>query len=485
MAEASIRARIAADASGFHEALRNTEDAAKAWGIRMARTTAGAGAGMGKGMGGSMALLEFSRAAEDAQYGIRGVLNNIPGLAMALGGGAGLAGAASLAAVAIATLGKRTYDFVTNAKGIKEATDEMGRLDEKLKAAQARNAKQSLEGTAEGAQKLKGALAEANAEFADGNAKLAASVALSKQAADATHDLERARIAASDIPEAEKILLQLELEKKATIEAMEAERARLEQSIRLHQQRFDAARRARDVAQADMEEAGPVTREAKTRDLEKAQAALDEIDNTREQTTLTNQLLQLEGTGKKRLEAMEIEANAKADAAREKAREDRNKAFDEMEEGFDKEEDAYQKKLALMEKERRKQQQINAEHKEALGDLRAEGRIKGLREQGRDTQADREERALRVQQRTRQIMGLGETNPAAAVSLATQLEGGSGRINARSRRHRQAGGIDEITEAPSKGSSSELRAIRSYLKDIKDNTDGQGKNKSAPVNKIE
>jgi hypothetical protein len=445
----------------------------------MARTTAGAGAGMGKGMGGSQALLEFSRAAEDAQYGIRGVLNNIPGLAMALGGGAGLAGAASLAAVAIATLGKRTYDFVTNAKGIKEATDEMGRLDEKLKAAQARNAKQSLEGTAEGAQKLKGALAEANAEFADGNAKLAASVALSKQAADATHDLERARIAASDIPEAEKILQQLELEKKATIEAQNAEEDRLRESIRLHQQRFNAVKGARDAARTDMEEAGPVTREAKTRDLEKAQAALDEIDNAREQTTLTNQLNQLKETGTKRLTAMEIEANARADKARDEAREDRNKAFDEAEAAWDKEEDAYQKKLALMEKERSKQQQINAEHKEALGDLRTEARIKGLREQGRDTQANREERDLRVQQRARQIVDLGES-PAAAVGLAMQLEGGRGRINARSGRHRQAGGIDEIIDAP-RSSSGDTRRMERHLERIEKHLSGKRDDKGDPV----
>lgn len=46
-----------------------------------------------------MAVLEFSRAFEDAQYGIRGVLNNIPGLLSALGAGAGLAGALSLVAV--------------------------------------------------------------------------------------------------------------------------------------------------------------------------------------------------------------------------------------------------------------------------------------------------------------------------------------------------------------------------------------------------
>lgn len=50
------------------------------------------------------AVLEFSRAIEDAQYGIRGVLNNIPGLIGHLGGGAGLAGAISLAAVGLTQL---------------------------------------------------------------------------------------------------------------------------------------------------------------------------------------------------------------------------------------------------------------------------------------------------------------------------------------------------------------------------------------------
>lgn len=51
-----------------------------------------------------MSVLMFSQALEDAQYGVRGVMNNIPGLVMALGGGPGLAGVASLATVAISQL---------------------------------------------------------------------------------------------------------------------------------------------------------------------------------------------------------------------------------------------------------------------------------------------------------------------------------------------------------------------------------------------
>lgn len=53
-----------------------------------------------------MAMLMFSQGLEDAQYGIKGVLNNIPPLVMAMGGSAGLAGTISVAAVSITQLTK-------------------------------------------------------------------------------------------------------------------------------------------------------------------------------------------------------------------------------------------------------------------------------------------------------------------------------------------------------------------------------------------
>jgi hypothetical protein len=56
------------------------------------------------GRNGAMGFLAFSQAVEDAQYGIRGVLNNIPQMVMGFGGSMGLAGAISLAAVAAASL---------------------------------------------------------------------------------------------------------------------------------------------------------------------------------------------------------------------------------------------------------------------------------------------------------------------------------------------------------------------------------------------
>lgn len=57
----------------------------------------------------AQALLMFSQGFEDAQYGIRGVLNNIPSLIFAMGGTAGLAGAISIAAVA----GSQLYSMLS------------------------------------------------------------------------------------------------------------------------------------------------------------------------------------------------------------------------------------------------------------------------------------------------------------------------------------------------------------------------------------
>ena len=83
-------------------------------GGRRGARTGGGGAGGGGGGGtveggatnSGVAMLMFSQALEDAQYGLRGVMNNIPPLIMAMGGGPGLAGVVSVAAVAVSSLAK-------------------------------------------------------------------------------------------------------------------------------------------------------------------------------------------------------------------------------------------------------------------------------------------------------------------------------------------------------------------------------------------
>ena len=63
--------------------------------------------GINKGTNGinPQGLLALSRAADDIQYGFRGVINNIEGIVTGLGGGAALAGGFTLAAIAINAFG--------------------------------------------------------------------------------------------------------------------------------------------------------------------------------------------------------------------------------------------------------------------------------------------------------------------------------------------------------------------------------------------
>lgn len=69
------------------------------------------------------AMLDLSRAFEDAQYGIGGVLNNLPGLITSLGGSAGLAGVVSVVAVGLFTLVKHLGIFGETSEQQKERLD--------------------------------------------------------------------------------------------------------------------------------------------------------------------------------------------------------------------------------------------------------------------------------------------------------------------------------------------------------------------------
>lgn len=78
---------------------------------------------MGQGM------LQVAYFMDDVQYGIRGIMNNIPGLVMGFGGGAGLAGAISIAVLAGAKLyewmGKTEDKSADLAKKMKEQSKEI------------------------------------------------------------------------------------------------------------------------------------------------------------------------------------------------------------------------------------------------------------------------------------------------------------------------------------------------------------------------
>ena len=72
--------------------------------------------GRGASQRGGMGVLEISRGVEDfAVAGMRGLMNNIPGIIMSLGGGMGLAGAISLAAVGLSVFGTQLMSMVAQA----------------------------------------------------------------------------------------------------------------------------------------------------------------------------------------------------------------------------------------------------------------------------------------------------------------------------------------------------------------------------------
>lgn len=73
-------------------------------------------------------MLQLSRAVDDMQYGLRGVINNIEGIVTGFGGSAGIAGAATIAAVAIGALAPKVYEFVTAASPITTLADDLKRI---------------------------------------------------------------------------------------------------------------------------------------------------------------------------------------------------------------------------------------------------------------------------------------------------------------------------------------------------------------------
>ena len=96
-------------------------------------TTANRGQGAKSGyQRAGMGALEVSRGVEDfAVAGMRGLLNNIPGMIMSFGGSMGLAAAVSLVAVGVTVLGKGLYDLATDAAANKKYTDDMKSANDK------------------------------------------------------------------------------------------------------------------------------------------------------------------------------------------------------------------------------------------------------------------------------------------------------------------------------------------------------------------
>jgi len=93
---------------GAHRAGRALQNVGEA-----AQTARGGGTGMG--------ILQLSQTLDDLQYGVKGVVNNIPGLLQGFGIGAGIAGAAQIAMIGVSQLTDKITHYI---KKQQEATQE-------------------------------------------------------------------------------------------------------------------------------------------------------------------------------------------------------------------------------------------------------------------------------------------------------------------------------------------------------------------------
>lgn len=95
----------------------------------------------GAGMDIGNAAFQASRAIEDLQYGLGGVINNIPGVVMALGGGAGLTATIALASIGINQLVNHYSDLTrafSSTVTIPKVTGDLSAMSKELEAAKDR-----------------------------------------------------------------------------------------------------------------------------------------------------------------------------------------------------------------------------------------------------------------------------------------------------------------------------------------------------------
>jgi hypothetical protein len=85
---------LAIDTATFDRGLRTAEASARDASGRI-------GGALGRGSSAAQGLLYLGQAVDDLQYGFRAIVNNIPQIVLAMGGGAGFAGAVGIAAVAL------------------------------------------------------------------------------------------------------------------------------------------------------------------------------------------------------------------------------------------------------------------------------------------------------------------------------------------------------------------------------------------------
>jgi hypothetical protein len=282
-----------------------------------------AGRDMRNGMvGNAQAMLQLSRGVQDAQYGVGGLVNNIEGITMALGMGAGLAGVLTVAAVGFDILDKNTDVFGRQTRAAAEKAAELSAAltkaaDESKKAADAADAATSSEAK-------RTAALEATKETYEGWA-----VALER----AVKARERLAALEGQGADADKNLALAELEKaelagKGTPEEFAARRRRIEEDARFRKFEIEERQKTAEIEAAKQNQAFHMAKQ-KTAEKEAwdAQYASEQMLSPKRREALEEELKKKEERRKKLAEwgdneAGKAEAGAQAlelDAERQRA----------------------------------------------------------------------------------------------------------------------------------------------------------------------
>lgn len=118
---------LAIDAGSFEREMAKAEQSARAASHRI-------GQSLGRGSSAAQGLFYLGQAVDDLQYGFRAIVNNIPQLVMAFGGGAGVAGAVGIAAVAINQFVNHIDEFKAAAENSEPIQKLIGQIEDLAKA---------------------------------------------------------------------------------------------------------------------------------------------------------------------------------------------------------------------------------------------------------------------------------------------------------------------------------------------------------------
>jgi len=201
--------------------------------------TAKARSGM---VGAGQATMQASRAFQDLQFGVAGVLNNIEGLVMSLGGGAGLAGVLTLVGVAASILIPKLT--AAGDESEKTAEKQAKLTEEARKAADAASNEAAMSGVMETALRSQQAEVKALTELYK-EWHVAIDTALKLR-----NEMARQEIAKGDAKAGLEMAEVDDAESRGVITKQEAEKRRAKATGDAEQRRFESAKRARDEAAA-------------------------------------------------------------------------------------------------------------------------------------------------------------------------------------------------------------------------------------------